>query len=226
MLKEGFGHRNSEPDVDAKVRAAAERFQSLGANVSEVSVPQHHTLGFPLWAAIRGDAAWITLFEMNGFGVGHESFYPLSMMQAAMAWRAHGDDFADTLKIASIFSKYTLERYGGHYYAKAQNLRPRLRAAYDAVLKAHDLILMPTTVMKATPIPGRNATPQEVTRRSWEGTRNTCPFNVTGHPAVSIPCGMSDGLPVGLMLTGRHFDESTIYRAASAFERSGDWLKM
>jgi amidase len=223
VLKEGFGHRNSEADVDAKVRAAAQRFQSLGASVREVSVPQHHGLGFPLWAAIRGDAAWITLFEMNGFGVGHESFYPLSVMQAAMAWRKHGDEFADTLKVASIFSKYTLDRYGGHYYAKAQNLRPRLRAAYDAVLAQHDLILMPTTVMKATPIPPPGAPPQEVTRRSWEGTRNTCPFNVTGHPAISIPCGMSGGLPVGLMLVGRHWDESTIYRAAHAFEQSGDW---
>ncbi len=54
-----------------------------------------------------------------------------------------------------------------------------------------------------------------MTRRSWEATRNTCPFNVTGHPAISIPCGMEDGLPIGLMLVGRHWDESTIYRAAN-----------
>jgi amidase len=223
VLKEGFGHRNSEPDVDAKVRAAAKRFESLGAAVTEVSVPEHHTLGFPVWAAIRGDAACVTLLEMNGFGINHESFYPLSVMQAAMKWREHADEFADTLKIASIFSKYTLGRYGGHYYGKAQNLRPRLRAAYDAVLRSCDLILLPTTVIKATPIPDKGAGPQEVTRRSWEGTRNTCPFNVTGHPAISIPCGMEDGRPIGLMLVARHWDESTIYRAAAAFEASGDW---
>jgi amidase len=225
VLKEGFGHRNSEPDVDAKVRAAAERFKSLGATVAEVSVPEHHTLGFPVWAAIRGDAACVTLLEMNGFGINHDSFYPLSVMQAAMQWRDHADEFADTLKIASIFSKYTLERYGGHYYGKAQNLRRRLRAAYDAALQAHDLLLLPTTVMKATPIPPAGAGPHEVTRRSWEATRNTCPFNVTGHPAISIPGGMSDGLPIGLMLVGRHWEEGTIYRAAAAFERSGDWTK-
>jgi amidase len=147
-------------------------------------------------------------------------------MQAAMQWRDHADEFADTLKIATIFSKYTLHRYGGHYYGKAQNLRRRLRASYDAVLAAHDLILLPSTVMKATPIPEPGAGPVEVTRRSWEGTRNTCPFNVTGHPAISIPCGLSDGLPVGLMLAGRHFDESTIYRASAAFEKSGDWRTM
>jgi amidase len=226
VLKEGFGHRNSEPDVDAKVRAAAERFKSLGANVAEISVPEHHTLGFPVWAAIRGDAACVTLLEMNGFGINHDSFYPLSVMQAAMKWRDHADEFADTLKIASIFSKYTLHRYGGHYYAKAQNLRRRLRAAYDAALKDCDLILLPTTVMKATPIPPKGAGPQEVTRRSWEATRNTCPFNVTGHPAISIPCGLSDGLPIGLMLVGKHWDESTIYRASAALEKSGDWQTM
>ena len=226
VLKEGFGHRNSEPDVDAKVRAAAERFKSLGAAVEEVSVPEHLTLGFPVWAAIRGDAACVMLLEMNGHGIGYEGLYPLSAIEAGMKWREHADEFADTLKIASIFSKYTLHRYGGHYYGKAQNLRRRLRAAYDAALGAYDLLLLPTTVMKATPIPPKGAPPQEITRRSWEATRNTCPFNATGHPAISIPCGMTDGLPVGLMLVGRHWDERTIYRASAAFERSGDWMKM
>lgn len=226
VLKEGFGHRNSEPDVDAKVRGAAARFKSLGASVEEVSVPEHHTLGFPVWSAIRGDAACVTLLEMNGYGLGYEGLYPLSAIEAGMKWRDHADEFADTLKIASIFSKYTLHRYGGHYYAKAQNLRRRLRSAYDAALASCDLLLLPTTVMKATPIPGKNAPPQEITRRSWEGTRNTCPFNATGHPAISIPCGLSDGLPVGMMLVGRHWDERTIYRAGAAFEASADWKTM
>ena len=89
----------------------------------------------------------------------------------------------------------------------------------------HDLLLLPTTVIKATPIPPPGASPQEITRRSWEGTRNTCPFNVTGHPAISIPCGMEDGRPIGMMLVGQHWDERTIYRASAAFERSGDWMK-
>jgi amidase len=225
VLKEGFGHRNSEADVDAKVRAAAERFKTLGASVEEVSVPEHLTLGFPVWAAIRGDAACVTLLEMNGFGINHDSFFPLSAMAACMKWRDHADEFADTLKIATIFSKYTLGRYGGHYYGKAQNLRRRLRAAYDAALASHDLLLLPTTVIKATPIPAPGASPQEVTRRSWEGTRNTCPFNATGHPAISIPCGMEDGRPIGMMLIGKHWDERTIYRASAAFERSGDWTR-
>src|SRR5215467_8330942 len=223
VLREGFGHPNSETDVDAKVRAAAQRLAGLGAVVDEVSVPMHGGLGFAIWAAIRGDAACVTLLEMNGAGIAHEGLYVTSLLDRAMAWRAHADEFADTLKIASIFSKYTLDRYGGHYYAKAQNLRRRLRAAYDAALATHDLLLLPTVPMKAPPIPGKDASPQEITRRSWEPTRNTCPFNVTGHPAISVPCGMEDSRPIGLMLVGRHYGEETIYRAAAAFERSGDW---
>jgi amidase len=222
VMKEGFGHPNSESDVDAHVSDAAQRLAKLGAVVEQVSVPMH-ALGFPVWSAIRGDAACVTLLEMNGAGIAHEGLYVTSLLDHAMGWRGRADEFADTLKIASIFSAYTLDRYGGHYYAKAQNLRRRVRAAYDAALMAHDLLLMPTVPMKATPIPGKGATPQEITRRSWEPTRNTCPFNVTGHPAISLPCGMEDGRPVGLMLVGRHYAEETIYRAAAAFERSGDW---
>jgi amidase len=224
VLKEGFGHHNSEPDVDARVRAAGERLAKLGAIVAEISVPMH-TLGFPVWSAIRGDAACVTLLEMNGAGIAHEGLYVTSLLDAAMGWRGRADEFADTLKIASLFSRYTLDRYGGHYYAKAQNLRRRLRAAYDAALAEHDLLLLPTVPMKATPIPGKDATPQEITRRSWEPTRNTCPFNVTGHPAISLPCGMEDGRPIGMMLVGRHYREDTIYRTAAAFERAGNWTK-
>ena len=222
VLKEGFGHGNSEPDVDARVRAAASRLARHGAVVGDVSVPAH-AQAFAVWAAIRGDAACVTLLEMNGAGINHEGLYVTSLLDKAMAWRGRADSFADTIKIASIFSKYTLGRYGGHFYAKAQNIRRRLRVAYDAALSAHDILLMPTVPMKATPIPKASASPQEITRRSWEPTRNTCPFNVTGHPAISVPCGMDDGRPIGLMLVGRHYDEATIYRAAAALERDGDW---
>ena len=227
VLTEGFGHRNSEPDVDAKVRAAPQRFQRLGATVDEVSVPEHLTLGFPIWAAIRGDAACVMLLEMNGAGIGYEGLVPAEPADArAMRWREHADEFADTLKIASIFSADTRST------AMAATTTPRRRICAGGCArpttrrcKSHDLLLLPTTVMKAAPIPGKDAGPQEITRRSWEATRNTCPFNVTDHPAISIPCGMEDGRPIGLMLVGRHWDESTIYRAADAFERSGDWTR-
>ena len=87
---------------------------------------------------------------MNGAGINHEGLYVTSLIDKAMAWRSRADSFADTMKVATIFSKYTLDRYGGRYYAKAQNIRRRLRAAYDDALAAHDLLLMPTVPMKAT----------------------------------------------------------------------------
>ena len=222
VVAEGFGHANSEPDVDAKVRAAAQRFAELGAVVSDVSVPMHMA-GFAVWAGIRNDSCPVTFLETNGAGTAHEGLYVPALAEAAGRWHGRADEFADTVKIACLFGKYTFDRYGGRYYAKAQNLRRRLRAAYDAALRTHDLLLMPTVAMKATPLPGPHASPEEITRRSWEATRNTCPFNVTGHPAISIPCGIEDGRPIGAMLVGRHFDEPTIYRAAAAFERAGDW---
>ena len=85
---------------------------------------------------------------------------------------------------------------------------------------------MPTTPMKATPLPAPGAPREEICTRAFEMITNTAPFDITHHPAMSLPCGMVDGLPVGLMLVGKHFDESTIYRAAHAFEQDGDWKKM
>ena len=70
------------------------------------------------------------------------------------------------------------------------------------------------------------ATREEIVQRALEMIGNTAPFDISDHPAMAIPCGMSDGLPVSMMLVGRHFDEPTIYRAAYAFEQAGDWRQM
>jgi amidase len=80
---------------------------------------------------------------------------------------------------------------------------------------------MPTLPLKATPIPASGAPRMEIIQRALEMLPNTAPFDVTGHPAMSVPCGMSDGLPVGMMLVAKYFDEVSIYRAASAFEEGG-----
>jgi amidase len=113
--------------------------------------------------------------------------------------------------------------YGKRHYGKAVNLVSRLRAAYDAVLADHDALLMPTVPLKATPLPGPDASREEICLRAFEMLPNTSPFNLTHHPGISVPCGVSDGLPVGMQLVGRHWDEATLYRAAHAFEESGDW---
>ncbi len=113
--------------------------------------------------------------------------------------------------------------YHNRYHAKAQNLRVLLRAAYDRVLADHDVIAMPTIPFPATEIPPSDAPREVYVDAALNMQQNTCPFDVSGHPAFTIPCGMVGGLPVGLMLVGRHFDEATLIRAAQAIERAGDW---
>jgi amidase len=75
----------------------------------------------------------------------------------------------------------------------------------------------------ATKLPDENAPIAEILARAFEMLPNTAPFDCTHHPAMSLPCGMVDGLPVGLQLVGRFYDESTIYTAAHAFEQKVDW---
>jgi amidase len=122
-----------------------------------------------------------------------------------------------------LLGHYFTRHYRGHFYAKAQNLSRKLRAAYDATLAEVDLLLMPTLPIKATPLPPASAPRELYIQRAFEMIGNTAPFDATGHPAMSLPCGLAEGLPVGLMLIGKHYDEATIYRAAHAFEQGGDW---
>ena len=77
--------------------------------------------------------------------------------------------------------------------------------------------------MKATELPARDADPATVLGLAFAPLSNTMAFNNTHHPALSVPCAMSEGLPVGMMLVGRHFEESMLYRAAFAFEQHEDW---
>ena len=132
----------------------------------------------------------------------------------------------ETTKLLTMLGTYIREQHGSRYYGKAMNLTRRLTAAYDAALATHDLLLMPTTPIKATPLPATDAPREHYIDCAFNMFANTAPADICHHPAMAIPCGMSDGLPVSMMLTGKHFDEPTIYRAAFAFEQSGDWTKM
>jgi amidase len=221
VVQEGFGHEDSEPEVDAFVRAGAERMKGLGMAVEDVSIPWHD-IGLPIWGAIALEGTLDT-FRGNGFGKGAEGLYLPSMMRAMSHWRTRADELPYTIATGLIMGAYAERTSQGHYYAKAQNQRRRLRAAYDAALADHDLLVMPTTRMKTTKIPAPDAGYLEVMKHSWEMITNTCPFDVSGHPAISVPCGLSDGKPVGMMLVARHWDEPMLYRAGHAFEASGDW---
>ena len=222
VVKEGFGHPASEADVDAKVLAGAEVFKRLGATVDEVSIPAH-LQGPAIWTPIALEGLTNQMMHGNGMGTGWEGMYTTSLLDFHAHWRSRADELSDTLKISMFVGQYYLKHHRGHYYAKAQNLARQLREAYDRVLGAYDLLLMPTLPMKATPLPPRDAPLALYCQRAFEMLPNTAPFDVTGHPAMSVPCGMSDGLPVGMMLVGGKWKEAVIYRAAAAFEQAGDW---
>ena len=225
VLKEGFGHPNSEADVDDCVRAAAAHFESLGARLQEVSIPMHldaQAIAMPIlnYGIVQ------TMLEGDGFGGGRNDLYVSSLMEFHRAWRGRIDEFSDNAKLWALIGGYVTERAGVRHYGKAVNLSRKVRAQYDAVLADCDLVLAPTLPIKATPLPDADAGRAEKVGRAMEMFANTVAADITHHPSMSIPCGLRDGLPVGVMLTARHFAEPTIYRAAHAFEQSKDWRAM
>ncbi|WP_304308478.1 amidase [Pseudacidovorax intermedius] len=225
IVTEGFGWPQSDAAVNEKVRTAAEVFTRLGATVSEVSVPMH-ALGPAIWLPIAAEGATQQMMKDNGHGFNWKGLYVTSLVDFHAGWKQRADELSDTLKITMVLGEYFIQHYRGHFYAKAQNLSRKLTAAYDDALADFDLLLMPTLPITATPIPAPGASLEEVITRAFEVLPNTCPFDVTGHPAMSIPCGLIDGLPVGMMLVGRNYEEETIYRAAYAFEQAGDWKSL
>ena len=222
VVKEGFGHPQSEKVVDDLVKKSAAKFKELGATVEEVSIPWHIT-GMAVWSAIAVEGATWQMMLGNGYGFNWKGLYVTSLVDAHSAWRERADELSDTLKTTILFGKYALNKYRGHYYAKAQNLARKLAAAYDSALAKYDLLLMPTLPLRATKLPDPAGPRMDIINRAFEMLPNTAPFDVTGHPAITLPCGMSDGLPAGLMLIGKHWNEATIYKAADAYEKSHDW---
>ncbi|MGH7905583.1 MAG: amidase family protein, partial [Candidatus Binataceae bacterium] len=101
-----------------------------------------------------------------------------------------------------------------------QNLARSLAASYNNALHEFDALVWPTTPMKAQEIPPPDAPLEVKIRKTIEMITNTCPLNITGHPAVTVPCAMSEGLPVGMMFAGKMADEAMILRIADAFQRN------
>jgi amidase len=224
IVTEGFGWPNlSEEDVDETVRGAANSFEELGVDVTEVSIPLHLD-GIHIWNAIAIEGATELMVRGNGMGTNWKGHYSTSLLDAYGRGRlTRADDLSETVKLTMLMGEYMRGSYHGRYYAKVQNLARKLRAAYDEALESVDLLLIPTLPLKATKIPAPDAPIEEVVARALEMLPNTAPFDVSGHPAMSVPCGLSDGLPVGMMLIGKKWDEETVLRAAHAFEQTGTY---
>jgi amidase len=120
-------------------------------------------------------------------------------------------------------ARYLTEEVGMHYYSRALNVTRQLRGAYDRALDEVDLFVMPTAPTKAHKLPEADASRDEHMAPGFSPITNTAPFNPTGHPAMSVPVALSDGLPVGMMIVGRHGAERDIYRLAHAIEQASDW---
>jgi amidase len=225
VVKEGFEQPTAEAAVNESVKAAAQRFASMGATVEEVSIPMHLVAG-AIWTPIGTEGLTATMMYGDGYGLSRSDLYSTSLMDFHRGWRHQADSLSETTKLFLLLGTYINNNFGPRYYGKAVNVSRRLAAAYDKVLGSYDLLLMPTTPMKATKLPEPTASREDYIARALEMISNTAPFDITHHPAMSLPCGMVDGLPVGLMLVGKLFDEMTIYRAAHAFEQDGDWKKM
>ena len=221
IVKEGFSWPGSEPDVDELVKAAAYRLEKVGAKVSEVSIPMHRD-GIHIWTPIATEGATMLMVKGNSMGTNWKGHYTTSLLDVyARGWQTRANDLSETVKLVVLIGQYMQDRYHGRYYAKAQNLARSLRSAYDQMLQEYDVLVMPTLPLKATEIPPADANRELYMERALGMIHNTAPFDVTGHPAISINAGMSDDLPVGMMLIGRHWGETTLLQLAHAFEQMG-----
>jgi amidase len=121
--------------------------------------------------------------------------------------------------MVALAGRWSIEQLQSRHYAMARNLVFEVRRQYDAALADVDLLLMPTVPMVAPPIPAPDDPLEIQVARALEMIVNTAPFDISGHPAISVPAGLSDGLPVGMMLVGRRFADATCLRVAHAFEQ-------
>ncbi|MFP6778627.1 MAG: amidase [Alphaproteobacteria bacterium] len=226
VLKEGFGHTNSERMVDQKVKVAAEHFKKLGAKVKQVSLPMH-SYGIDIWNAVAVEGATELMLKGNSMGTNWEGYYSTSLLDAyAHGWRSRPDDLSVTVKLVMLLGQYMHHNYHGHYYAKAQNLSRKLRDSYDTLFEDVDILALPTLPQQATKLPAPDCSYEEYCDAALNMLANTAPFDCSGHPAMNVPCGMNNGLPIGMMLVGKRYDDASIIQVAHAFEQSGDWKKM
>jgi amidase len=194
----------------------------LGATIRELSIPAHRTgiaIGFASF--LEGVTAIIA-----GYGNGYHwsgRYAPDFAMALGRGLAAWSDELPPQIKVSLLVGTFLREYYFSSFYAKAQNLRPKMRQAYDDALADVDVLIMPTATKRAQPYSPNLSLSQRVLE-GWSMLGNTTPFNMTGHPSLSMPAAEADGLPVGLMLTGRLFDDGKLLALARTYERAFGWL--
>ncbi len=183
-----------DAEVRAAVLAAAQTLEGLGAVVEEIPLPKMPHAGPAVFAIISSEAM-----------AYHEPYL-----------KTRAAEYGADVRARLLTGQFLL----ASQYLKAQRARQVIRAEVDAALTRVDALLFPTTPIPAPRIEDRTVTVDGVSEdpRAWL-TRCTRPINLTGHPALSVPCGLTTGgLPIGLQLVGRHFDEGMLFRIGAAYE--------
>jgi amidase len=220
VVSEGFGTPVSDPAVDAAVRGAVETLRGAGLVAEEVSIPWH-TDAFAVWNVIATEGAAYQMLDGNGYGMGWQGLYDPELIGHFAGQRiTRGPELSKTVKLVGLSGRYTFELAGGAYYAMARNLALEARRAYDEALDDYNVLVMPTLPYTAPPLPAPDVSLEDYLGTALGMIANTAPFDVTGHPACTVPGGLVGGLPVGLMIVGRHHGDATVLRVAHAYEQA------
>lgn len=218
VVEEGFDRPEHETSVNDRVYDALEELESAGATVEELSVPMH-AHGQDIYTVALAEG-FLAAFAGEGLGHNWKGWFNTSWVDAfGKARRAQGGDFPPSVKLTLLAGAYTSNQYHSKYYAEAMNLRAELTEQYEELFDEYDLVAMPTTPMTAKLwVPDQDRF--EFIGDAWVNLANTCVFNMTGHPSLTVPVGEIDELPVGLMLTGRYFEDRTVLNCGYALENT------
>ena len=215
--KEYINDEVKDDGVVKKVREALELYKKMGAEVVDVSLP-HTEFGVPAYYIIASSEAASNLQRFDGIRYGYRSEQAENLEDLYVKSRTEG--FGLEVKRRIMLGTFSLSSgfYDAHF-KKAAKARTLIRKDFDKVFEEVDLLITPTTTTTAYDIGGKIEDPIEM----YMADVLTVPINLAGVPALSIPCGFSDDMPVGMQLIGKHFDEQTLYRAAYAFEQETDY---
>jgi aspartyl-tRNA(Asn)/glutamyl-tRNA(Gln) amidotransferase subunit A len=208
-----------QPDVEQAVRTAVRQLERNGAAIKEISLP-HTDYAVAVYYIIATAEASSNLARYDGMRYGHRA-RAKDLTETYMLSRAEG--FGPEVKRRIMLGTYALSAgYYDAYYLKAQRVRTLIKRDFDEAFKSCDAIIAPTAPTTAFKIGEKTQDPLQM----YLSDIYTISVNLAGLPALSLPCGFdSEGLPIGMQIIGKHFDESTILAIAYAYEQSTDWHK-
>ncbi len=205
--------------VVAAIRAAIETLRELGAQVSEVSLP-HTEYGLPVYYLIAPAEASANLARYDGVKYGLSA--PAETMWDGYR-QTRGRGFGPEVKRRIMLGTYALSAgYYDAYYLKAQKVRTLIKRDFERAFEEYDVLVGPTAPTVAFKIGEKAASPLEM----YLGDIFTLPLSLAGMCGIVLPCGMSEGMPVGLQIMGGAFAEPTILRAAYAYEQATQWRQL